>query len=277
LPLCTPPRDLPPTVPPAFQGLWRRRLLQSGGEFDRQTTVYWLQTARLYADIRIPAGRPDCESLGDASARTLQALARQQGFAGHLDVDHDVLSWHRWLDYQPAAPVADVGRVHFENDMLIEQGVHAPYLEEWVRIEGPHPDRLALRLETEVTPAGIERQRTGVLVANGAYFMIAVARDPPLPAGATLQEILATDGLGDRQRRAALDCGIDFGRRQDDRWEVSLSTLPFHEGEPFATVHGRWSWLHPELCLQQLEDGRLRRWQAVERGAAFSGFGHAAA
>lgn len=277
MPLCTPPRDLPPTVPPAFQGLWRRRLLRAGGEVDTRTTVYWLQTARLYADIRIPVDRPDCESLADASARTLQALARQQGFAGHLDVADDLLSWHRWLDFPPPAPVADVGRVHFEDDRLIEQGVHVPYLEEWVRIEGPHPDRLALRLVTEVTPAGIERQRIGVLVASGAHFMIAVARDQPLPAGVTLEDVLAAQGLSDRQRRTVLDCGIDFGRRQENRWEVSLSTLPFHEGEPFATVHGRWSWLHPELCLQQLEDGRLRRWQTVERGAAFTGFGHAAA
>lgn len=264
-------------MPPAFQGLWRRRLLQSGGGADRQTTVYWLQTGRLYADIRVPAGRPDCESLEAALPPTLQALASQQGFAGHLDVEGEVLSWHRWLDYQPAAPVPDTGRVHFEDDVLVEHGVHAPYMEEWVRIEGPHPDRLALRLETEVTAAGIEGQRAGVLVANGACFMIAIARDQPLPAGATLQDVLATPGLTGCQRRAALDCGIDFGRRHDGRWEVSLSTLPFHEGENFATVHGRWSWSRPELCLQQVEDGRLRRWRVVERGAAFTGFGHAAA
>jgi hypothetical protein len=276
VPLCTPPRDLPPAVPTAFQGLWRRRLLASEGRIDRETTVYWLQSGRLYADIRIPPGRPDCESLADASPRTLQVLASQQGFAGHLDVDGEVLSWHRWLDYQPPAPVADVGRVHFEDEILIEQGVHASYMEEWVRIDGPHPDRLALRLETEVSLDGTERERAGVLVASGAYFMIAIDRAQPLPAGATLHDLLTAPGASAPEQRAVLDCSIDFGRRQDGRWELSLSTLPFHEGESLATVHGRWSPAGPDFYLQQLEDGRRRRWQVAELGSRFTGFGHAA-
>ena len=277
MPLCTPPRDLSPTVPTAFQGLWRRRLLASEGRIDSETTVYWLQSGRLYADIRIPPGRPDCESLADASSRTLQVLASQQGFAGHLDVDADVLSWHRWLDYQPPASVADVGRVHFDNDILIEQGVHASYMEEWVRIDGPHPDRLALRLEAEVSLDGTERERAGVLVASGAYFMIAIDRAQPLPAGATLHDLLTAQGASGSEQRAVLDCSIDFGRRQDGRWELSLSTLPFHEGETLAAMHGRWSAPRRDQYLQHLDGGVIRRWRVVERGARFSGFGNATA
>jgi hypothetical protein len=277
VPLCAPPRDLPSTAPAAFQGLWRRRLLASEGRIDRETTVYWLQTGRLYADIRIPAGRPDCESLAEASSRTLRALALQQGFAGHLDVAGDVLTWHRWLDFQPPGSVADVGRVHFEDDVLIEHGVLAPYVEEWVRVEGPHPDQLALRLEAEIGPDRIERVRAGVLLATGTAFMMAIARELPLPAAATLEDVVADETLPDSQRRAALDCCIDFGRRQDGRWEISLSTLPFHEGETLAAMHGRWSAPHRDQYLQHLDGGVIRRWRVVERGARFSGFGNATA
>ena len=39
-------------VPEMYRGLWRRRLLETPALVDRRTTVYWLQTASLYADPR---------------------------------------------------------------------------------------------------------------------------------------------------------------------------------------------------------------------------------
>ena len=38
-------------VPEMYRGLWRRRLLETAGQADRRTTVYWLQTASLYGNF----------------------------------------------------------------------------------------------------------------------------------------------------------------------------------------------------------------------------------
>ncbi|MFO1435691.1 MAG: hypothetical protein U1F34_04795 [Gammaproteobacteria bacterium] len=127
------------------KGLWRR-LLEQNGQVDRDTAVYWLQIGRVYADIQFqPTVR--CENLESTSVQTLQALARQQGFAGYLDVESNVLSWHRWLDYQPPAPVADIGRVHFERDVLVEHGVLADY-RSWVLTEPPGAGLTSAGLES---------------------------------------------------------------------------------------------------------------------------------
>ena len=131
------PQRPEPAVPLEFRGLWRRRVLKTADLVDSETTVYWLQAGSIYADIRVPANRPRCDSLDDASTGTLRGLAQQQGFAGNLQAEGNLLTWHRWLDYQPPTPVADVGRVHFENEVLIENGALASYMEEWIRVAAP--------------------------------------------------------------------------------------------------------------------------------------------
>ena len=269
------------SAPISYQGLWRRRLLEQNGQIDRDTTVYWLQIGCLYADIRIPANRPDCESLSGASAKTLQALAHQQGFAGHLDVDGNVLTWHRWLDYQPPAPVADVGRVHFERDVLIEHGMLANYREEWVRTAIPGSDRIGLVLEAELRADGRERSRRGVFIAMGSAFMIAIAREQDLSVFetndqsvlTTLEQLVADSNRPETERRALLDCGIDFGRRHGRDWQICLSTLPAREGESLQSVHGSWTDIGGDRYLQHVDTdvrGRIvRRWRVVELGKNF--------
>jgi len=45
------------TVPDAYLGVWRRRLLTTtAGLRDETSEVYWLQTANLHADLRLPGG-----------------------------------------------------------------------------------------------------------------------------------------------------------------------------------------------------------------------------
>ena len=254
-----------------YRGLWRRRLLETAGQADRRTTVYWLQTASLYADLRIPEDRGRRGRLARMPHAGLRALARQQGFAGALDVDGDVLSWRRWLDYQPAG-APDVGRVHFDGALLVEHGVHAAYREEWQRVQAAGDDCLALVLEEELDPNRCHLKRAGVLVALEGYFMIALARPEPLPQAADLAALVDDAAYTLDAKRRFLNCAFELGvRHGGGRWELQLSTLPHHEGLGFREVHGNWRRDGVGHYLQSSPCGARRRWRVLEQGRRFRG------
>lgn len=255
-------------IPAAYRGLWRRRLLETPEHSDRSSIVYWLQTGDLYADLRLPAGRVQDDP---------QTLARQQGFAGALKVDGNRLTWERWLDFQPpAAP--DVGRVHFEGEVLVEHGVHATYREEWERVQAADTNSIALSLEAELDARGRQVERRGVLVACGRHFVFALDRHRALPAAPDLGALLSNSRYTSEEKRAFLDCCIDFGERGPDGvWRVRHSTLPAHEQRDLAELHGYWRRDGSEHCLQLRAGGVFRRWRVVEWGTAFSGLPQAAA
>jgi len=258
-------------VPEMYRGLWRRRLLETAGRADRRTTVYWLQTASLYADLRIPADRGRRGRLARMTQAGLRALGRQQGFAGALNVDGDVLTWRRWLDYQPAG-TPDVGRVHFDGPLLVEHGVHTAYREEWQRVQAPGDDCLALALEEELAPNRCRLERAGVLVALEGYFMIALARPEPLPPAADLAALVDGAAYTLDAKRRFLNCAIELGVRHGGRrWELQLSTLPHHEGLGFGEVHGSWRRDGAGHYLQSSPCGARRRWRVLEQGRQFRG------
>jgi hypothetical protein len=91
-------------------GLWRRTLLvEADGSRDTGTDVTWLQGVTAFVDSR--------------------------GFAGTLSDDGGVFEWHRTVDVEaPGSP--DVGEMRWEENTLVETGVHADYVEHWVRDEG---------------------------------------------------------------------------------------------------------------------------------------------
>ena len=93
-------------------GLWRRTLLiESDGSHDTSTGVAWLQGITAYVDTR--------------------------GFAGRLSQHGDVFEWQRLIDIGPPGPFPDAGRMRWESGVLVEVGVHADYVEHWVRQDGP--------------------------------------------------------------------------------------------------------------------------------------------
>jgi hypothetical protein len=258
-------------VPEIYRGLWRRRVLETSGHVDLRTTVYWLQTSSLYADLRIPADRGRRGRLARMTQAGLRALARQQGFAGALEVDGDVLTWQRWLDYQPAA-APDVGRVHFDGSLLVEHGVHTAYREEWQRVQPAGKDCLALVLEDELDPNRCQIERAGILVALEGYFMIALARPEPLPPAPDLAALIDSEAYTLDVKRRFLNCAIELGvRHGGDRWELQLSTLPHHEGLGFREVHGTWRRDGAGHYLQSSPCGARRRWRTVEQGSRFHG------
>jgi hypothetical protein len=92
-------------------GLWRRSLLiEADGTRDTGGGVSWLQGISAYVDSR--------------------------GFAGRLQQDDNVFEWHRDVDLEPPGPFPDAGEMRWEDGVLVETGVHADYVEHWVREEG---------------------------------------------------------------------------------------------------------------------------------------------
>lgn len=248
-------------VPECYVGLWRRRLLEDAQGVDTDTQVFWLQSGSLYADLRIPADRDRADG-----------VARQQGFAGALEVRGTTLTWRRWLDFQPPGGVPDVGRMRFTRlDEMVEDGVHSAYREIWERVGPASLDRAAFRLQVEYPRDGIPRRRAGVLVVVGDYFMFALDRLAALPAGAGLTELLQRAVLDDTQREQVFACEISLGRRHGPRpWEILHSTRPGHEGRSLLDIHGAWTQTRAELFDQRSPDGQGRRvWEQVECGRRF--------
>ncbi len=89
-------------------GLWRRTLLMDAdGSRDAGPGVLWLQGITAYVDSR--------------------------GFAGCLHQRDDVFEWQRDVDLEPPGPFPDAASMHWDGDVLVETGVHADYVELWVR------------------------------------------------------------------------------------------------------------------------------------------------
>ena len=250
-------------VPECYVGLWQRRLLRDAHGDDMSTQVFWLQTGTLYADVRIPVDRAGAAG-----------LARQQGFAGVLEAQDNLLTWRHWLDFQLPSAHQDVGRVHFTGpDTLIEDGVHADYEERWERIGPASHDRAAFALQTEHLTDGSSRRRAGVFVLVGAHFMFALDRLSAWPAAPSPTQSAVRrqpDRCADEQPFA---CEISLGRRDvGGRWEIRLSTLPAREGAQLFTVHGPLLQVDKDRFEQRLPDGGRRVWRQIERGARFTGW-----
>ncbi|MBI5041091.1 MAG: hypothetical protein HZB57_07820 [Gammaproteobacteria bacterium] len=254
-------RDPINAVPECYVGLWRRCLLQDAQGVDTTTQVFWLQSGTLYADIRIPKNR-------DA----VNSMALQQGFAGALEVDGNVLTWRRWLDFQPPTAVADVGRMRFTRlDQMVEEGVHTDYREVWERVGPASLDRAAFALQVEYSSAGMPRRRAGVLVIVGDYFMFALDRLAALPVGTSLAALADGDALTCEQRDQLYACEISLGRRHGPcPWEILYSSLPDHEGRSLFDVHGTFVRVDSNTFEQHSPDGNGRRtWRQMERGERF--------
>ena len=200
-------------VPESYLGVWRRTLLTTtGGLHDASTDVYWLQTARLFADLRIPRPTPE-------NATT---LALQAGFAGVTEVRGDICQWHRAIDFQPPSGRDDIGRMHFERpDYLLEDGLDGSYHEVWERL----PESLGGNWGTWLRA---DDGRQGCLLLAGDCFLFAAGRRQALPQAPDLGTLLAASGDAE-----LLNFELSFGRHQQGAtpWRIALSTLPGRAGQ----------------------------------------------
>lgn len=205
-----------------LQGRWRRDWLRAPGLEDSATAVHWLQAGALYADIRIPADRPDvagAAALADLPDAALLALLRAEGFAGTIAVADDVCVWTRAINWHGRPEGEDAGQLSFGGpDRLIETGVHADYAEQWRReAAGPvAAQRFAV--------GGAQ----GFLVTVGDRFAFAMGRPgaaPSRPAVDALRESRRTPALG-----RLFDGFHAFGRWEGAAGVVELATDPLREG-----------------------------------------------
>lgn len=259
-------------VPDGYIGVWQRTLLQTAdGERDSSTRVFWLQSRRLHADLRIRLDRPRWPAglgLADITREHALALARQGGFAGTTQVDGDLCRWQREIDYRPPALAADVGVMRFAAaDTLLEDCVHGRYHERWQRL----PDSLGASQGFRLVEVGASgaAPRIAYLLLCGAYFTFVRSREAALPAGANLVSLVAA-AQQVQERVALLDCELSFGRCEGAAldWKIELSTLPLREGaplfaEPPALLRGARRWHAEDRLRISSLDGPLL-WQITD-------------
>lgn len=225
----------PNPVPDHYLGVWQRLSLESSAGTDTSSRVYWLQTPTLHADIRVPANRPDFngeKKLQDLTSAELKQLARQQGFAGITLVEGNTCLWRRHIDYQPPTGSRDIGRMAFEDDHIVEDGVDSAYREVWQRLSGSVGDSVILHFLEERASSGHASPRKGYLLISGDYFIFARDRAVTPPKASSLTVLLEEPNFTRDQIIDILDFEISFGRKNGGKlpWEIQLSTLPFKEG-----------------------------------------------
>lgn len=222
-----------PEVPQQYLSVWKRTLLTTGtGHRDISTTVFWLQTKTLFADLRIPTPAPAaaCPGVEHCTQQQLQELAAQQGFAGTTQVVGDICTWNREIDYQPKSGPPDVGKMAFVTpDFLTEDdpsGANA-YHEDWQRVEGSSADVWSYRLESDSTSG-----KQGFLLGSGNYFFFAVGREKELaPEGDLLSQLEKTSP---EQQHSLFEMELSFGevvRDSATTWTILHSTLPGRAGQ----------------------------------------------
>ena len=147
-------------VPAWVRGVWQRTVLRTEGGEDQASTVIWIQTPTLYADIRVPAP-------GDASP-----LATPAGFAGWLDVEGQICRWKRPIDLHPGPEDRDQGAMFRADEVMTEIGLIANYLEDY-RLVAPAKGCLAAsRGDFTVEDGTVRFSPEGtldILVATGSY------------------------------------------------------------------------------------------------------------
>lgn len=221
-------------VPQEYIGVWKRSLLTTGsGLRDASTTVYWLQTKELFADLRIPVPEParGCSSLQECSGEQLLQLAQQQGFAGVSTVLGDICTWHRELDFQPKSGPPDIGKMAFaSHEVLTEDDPSGQnkYHEHWQRVQGSDGLSWAYRLQ-----AANQAERKGFFLGAGNYFFFAADRCVSLEPRSDLASQLQLATLLD-EKRDLMGMELSFGvveqQGEAAMWTIMHSTLPGRVG-----------------------------------------------
>jgi hypothetical protein len=251
----------PAPVPDAYLGVWIRTLLETARGRDECSQVWWLQTPRWHADLRIPAGRPDFSGvtcLAECDDTQLAWLATQQGFCGVTQVNGDDCIWHRQLDFQPANGRRDIGRMVFDGERVIETGVESDYLEIWQRLPQSQGGTAALELVME---QGELPSRPAWLFVAGDCFMFVRGRAHPPPNAVDLPSLIAQARPARAQLLDWLNVEISFGHRSGATpWHIEHSTLPFREGQAIS---------HPGTIQRHghqiaVESNNERRWTILD-------------
>jgi hypothetical protein len=257
-------------------GLWQRSLIKRpDGTRDAATWVAWQQGPVLFADLRIPAGRPDfwgVKCRDDLTAEHVNWLATQEGFAGRLTREGSHFVWQRDLDFQPPSQIPDAGSLRIEGDTLIEDGRDVPYVEHWHHRTAPRDQHGAARLN------GLDCNCAAYIIRAGCWFMYARGRTGgALPVGRTLAECVRASGSLSAAHEL-IDCEISFGKLGADGWRILHSSLPYREGADLApavdpTAGARIAGMLQTLDITPDGQGATRTWTVLDiEGEPFAGW-----
>jgi hypothetical protein len=217
--------------PEDFLGLWTRSLIAwPDGKRDVSTRVNWLQGPSLFADLRQPpqlfSALSSASCRDELTAEDCLALSLQQGFSGRFEARNGAYEWVRRIDIQPPRPQRDIGRLFWQDQILVEEGVETEYTEHWLRDDAlPEPGAAGLWLHD---PA---RNVSGCVLRVGGWFAYARGRDRELNAESLSSLVENAGSL--LQMQLLVDCEISFGRVAPD-WRISRSSLPYKCGTAFG-------------------------------------------
>ncbi len=116
-----------------MQGIWSRLYLSTALEHDTTTRVLWLQAGDTHVDLRLSS---KCQAmpavpLQNQGDDALMEIAQQTAFAGSTHIKNNICTWTRKINYQGPQGQPDVGKLEWQDDILIEKGVHEDYEEGW--------------------------------------------------------------------------------------------------------------------------------------------------
>ncbi|MEO1733961.1 MAG: hypothetical protein AAFR45_10095 [Pseudomonadota bacterium] len=173
-----------------LQGHWVRDWIKAPGFEDHSTRVHWMQVGHHYADVRVPADRPDiseARALCELAATDLHSLAEAEGFAGHVTLKDRTCTWHREINWHGTPQSQDVGTISFDQQgRMIEEGVHADYTERWDQHAGDGAE--ALKLSND--------GYAGYLITRGQIFVLGIGVTAK-PASGPLISALGAGGIPD--------------------------------------------------------------------------------
>jgi isopenicillin N synthase-like dioxygenase len=214
-----------------FRGVWQRLVIASPGECcDTHTHVEWMQSGEFFVDLREPAtARPEVKCLAEVDRSIALAMASYEGFAGIFSIEGELGLWSRQIDFQPPLSRGDRGYLSCHNDLVIETGADADYVEHWQRPPFGGSEE-AWALTGQISDDG----RAVTLVRIGHRFGWARARAEALPMDKTLAELVMM-AKSDEEIRQLIDCEISTGVVLKDRWIIQRSTHPWRIGDTVFT------------------------------------------
>ena len=206
-----------------IQGHWIRDWIKTPDFEDHTTHVHWAQCGNTYADVRLPAVRPDVSrvsSLADLSAHQIAQLLQAEGFVGHVTLNGPHCNWHRELNWHGAPDGNDIGHIAFDDTgQMIETGVEATYTELW------HHQTDAIKRVFRLSGDGF----LGILVIIGSDFVVGIDL-PGRPATASLLAKLADGHIPD-EVTGLFDGIYATGPWADGVATATLATQPLSEGK----------------------------------------------